>query len=181
LEATSKNEVAFYLIFVRMKKGLIALLLIILVISVALLFLPGKKPQTTAPPRKERTTPARSDIKVITGLKTCEICGYKALESKGDTCLNCNNVLSNNALQNEGVSTIQELVMIKQIEYFMPDTLGKPIDFMVPVVTDKGYPKNPNWHPKIYESQIYEIQRAMVETKKQADSVSTDEPVSQRK
>lgn len=111
-------------------------------------------------PTKKESTPA---VEVIQGLKSCDICGYLALEKKGAVCGDCGYSINQEMVDAENVSSIEEYIIVKQIEYFMPDTLGSSIDFLSPAISAKGYPKNTNWRPRVYETQIYEIQKAMME------------------
>ena len=113
-------------------------------------------------------------IKVISGLETCQICGYDALDSIGSVCKNCQYSLSKQAAEREGLANVQNLLALRQTEYFIPDSLGQPIDFLKPEVTDEGYPKNPKWRPVVFESDIYEFQKALIMFEAYGDSVKTN-------
>jgi len=166
------------LIFEHMKKIALLLIAVILLAGIAYYFMSlPTSPGVKAGSKGDVNSAHQADVKL--GLKGCDICGYNALEKKGAICGNCGEEISNKAVQAENLSSIEEYIIIKQIEHFMPDTLGSSIDFLNPSISPNGYPKNSNWRPKVYETQIYEIQKAMLEAdQRQLDTTATTEPAS---
>lgn len=164
------------MIFERMKR--IALLLVFAVVLAGIAYyfmsLPSS-PEVKGKSGEGSDSEHLTDVKL--GLKGCDICGYNALEEKGAICGNCGEEVNDKAVQAENLSSVEEYIIIKQIEHFMPDTLGSSVDFLNPAISPNGYPKNTNWRPKVYETQIFEIQRAMLEAdERKLDTVATDEP-----
>lgn len=153
-----------------MKLKRFLLLLLFVIFGVVAFLLLNRDPENGSITKKDR----RDDIEVITGLKTCEVCGYDALEALGDTCRECNLVLTQEEAEKEGVANIRSLLVLHQTTYFMPDSLGQPIEFLEPKVSTKGYPKNPNWRPTIYESDIFEFQKALEMFKAYEDSIKAN-------
>ncbi|MFY0674941.1 MAG: hypothetical protein JXQ87_16190 [Bacteroidia bacterium] len=143
----------------------IILLLFGLVILGGIIFLFWPKTQGS----EASNTKAKNEIKVITGLKTCEICGYDAIEKRQNPCLNCGLSLNDSIINEEGLDK-QSFLVMKQIELYMPDTLGKEIDFLNPRVSSKGYPKNTNWRPSVSEYEIFEFQKMILKIEAKTDS-----------
>ena len=115
------------------------------------------------PGKPAETVEALPEVTMIKGLKTCQVCGYDALEKAGAACLNCDQVLNKQAIEEAMLLDMTSLIIQKQLDYFMPDTLGKPIDFLKPALSPKGYPKNPSWRPKVLENEVFEYHRALLE------------------
>lgn len=63
------------------------------------------------------------------------------------------------------LADMRSLIIQRQLEYFLPDTLGSPIHFMKPKVSDKGYPKSTNWKPLVYESEVFEYHKVIMALK----------------
>lgn len=137
-----------------MKRILLIALALILIGGLVFMFWPKKKVVQIGNKQVE------TEIEIIEGLNTCEVCGYDAIETKGSACYNCGYAISDTLIAMEGLDKKSFLIM-KQMEFFMPDTLGTPIDFLNPLVSDKGYPKNPNWRPSVSEYEIFEFQKMM--------------------
>lgn len=146
-----------------MKKGLFIVLLIVVLGGLTIIFWP--KPTVVQVGNKD----VKTEIDVITGLNTCDICGYDALEVKGAACFNCAFAINDEIIAAEGLDKKSFLIM-KQMEFFMPDTIATPIDFLNPLVSDKGYPKNTNWRPSVSEYEIFEFQKMMLQIEASADS-----------
>lgn len=155
-------------------KHLLLLLALAVTIAIALYFIPFNQELPT-----EENVPDKIHAELITGLETCAICGYDALDSIAAQCNNCQFILSQEEAEKEGLINRQSLLALRQTEYFLPDSLGQSIDFLAPVVSPQGYPKNPNWRPVVFESDIYEFQKALMMFEAYGDSVkaSTEPPV----
>lgn len=141
-----------------MKTKYAIFILFVLFAVVAVLFWPKN------PEKKEPTDANIENIPTIKGLKTCPVCGYDALQEKGGVCQNCQFAINKIEADKEYLDDLNSLIIDRQISYFMPDTLGKAIDFLNPKISKDGYPKNPNWRPLVYESQIYEVQKMILDT-----------------
>ncbi|MGB0430812.1 MAG: hypothetical protein ACPGLV_10085 [Bacteroidia bacterium] len=139
-----------------MKKIVIVLLAIIVCGGIVFMFWPNNHPNAET----NGSTTDNQNIKIITGLKTCEICGYDAVKAPGQACKVCGFIINDSSLNAEGLDKKSFLAM-KQIEYFMPDSLGMSIDFLNPKISYKGYPKSATWRPSVYESEIYDFQKIM--------------------
>ncbi|MCB0737059.1 MAG: hypothetical protein KDC92_06065 [Bacteroidetes bacterium] len=118
---------------------------------------------------REKTTWQKVDdnkpqVEVIKGLQTCPVCGYQAMKDDGTICLNCGKTISTQKAMEEGVST-NDLLMLEQLDYFSRDTVNLIVDLFGPKVTDKGYPKDPNWkpHPNVDAGQVNEFLRIRVD------------------
>lgn len=103
------------------------------------------------------------DIEIQEGLEVCEICGYESLEKEGDKCSVCNSAITKKTIELEGVKSQRDFVIIRQIDFFMPDSYGMAVDFKNPPVTAQGFRKNAKWRPSVYESDIVDVQRKLQE------------------
>lgn len=92
------------------------------------------------------------------GLRSCQVCGYIAMEKPNDSCRNCHRVVNQRRAQMENLS-LDEFIILGQLEYFLPDSNGQRINFMAPTISEKGYPKNPNWESKVYETEVMKFYR----------------------
>ena len=150
-----------------MKTIAFIVVLLLLIIGISVLFWPK---DITYQKNDGNKTEPRTDV--ITGLSTCDICGYDAIKEKNTPCLNCGVELSNKAITDEMLADKNSYIIQKQLEFFMPDTLGTAIDFLNPKVSVKGYPKNTNWRPMVFESQIYEFQKMILEIDAATDTLA---------
>ncbi|MBI1185189.1 hypothetical protein GC194_13015 [bacterium] len=142
-----------------MKRTILVLAILLVVATLVILFWPQKGSE----PVNKQTTAESGTVEIIKGLKTCPVCGYDALTEKGEVCGNCGYAINKQEMEEELLGDINSLIIARQLEFFMPDTLGKPIDFLKPEVSPKGYPKNESWRPKVYESQVFEYQKMLLE------------------
>ena len=103
-------------------------------------------------------------IEVITGLETCQICGYMAMQKNNPTCMNCGKELTEQIAAGQGIS-VHDLLMLEQLDYFSRDTINLIVDLFGPKVTYKGYPKDPSWkpHPNVNTGQVNEFLRIRVD------------------
>jgi len=146
--------------------------LILLVAGLGILFWPKNNE-----PQKPLANNQIETIEIIKGLNTCPVCGYDAVSEKGSTCANCSFAINKQEADAEYLEDLNSLIIDRQISYFMPDTLGKTIDFLTPKISKDGYPKNPNWRPLVFESQIYEYQKIMMEVDallNEAENIETE-------
>ena len=139
-----------------MKRWWIWLSLVLVAGVVVIVLLPGesKVKQKVVPGQKKRM--ARKRYSEYPG---CRICGYHALDSVTNTCLNCENSVSLEKAREEGVETIKDLIILYQLEYFMPEKEGDLIDFYQPEYAQNVYPKDERWSPSVYQSEVLDFFR----------------------
>jgi hypothetical protein len=86
-------------------------------------------------------------------LKTCEICGYKAIWTTKKQCEYCGNLPWIEKKKIKGYDDKQEWLKEEQLLWFTIDSLTEKIDFYKPTI-DEGFVKDENWRPLVTEHDI---------------------------
>lgn len=136
------------------------LLIVLLAIaaSAAIFWFYTQKPKTWSATEEEKP-----DIAVITGLETCEVCGYQAVAPGTDSCQNCQVVVNAERVKNSGL-TQEAFLQMEQLHYFSSDTVNFEVDLYGPPVTQDGYPKDTLWkpQPQVNKGTVTEMLRIRV-------------------
>lgn len=86
-------------------------------------------------------------------LETCEICGYKAIDTTKKRCKYCGSLTWDEQKKIHGYDDEQQWLKEEQLFWFALDSLTEKVDFYKPTV-DEGFVKDKNWRPLVTEKEI---------------------------
>ena len=79
---------------------------------------------------------------------TCQVCGFRSLEAKGDSCRVCSVRLTDAEAQAQGYADLGEYRAVEQHAFFVPATPDGAIDFYAPH-PQGAFLKDTTWRPSV--------------------------------
>ena len=89
------------------------------------------------------------------GLTTCEVCGYIAVDEEIMKCNYCISMTWDNEKSHRNYDTKEEWLRDEQLFWFALDSLTEKANFYEPN-DDEGYKKDKNWKPSIAQKDLEE-------------------------
>lgn len=100
------------------------------------------------------STPAKAIAKDGTIYSTCPVCGYIAFNSQEKSCDNCGEELTEEEMRESGFSSMDSLIRLDQLYYFISDDEKAAITFEQPTTSEDGYTLDESWRPSVSKDAV---------------------------
>ena len=85
---------------------------------------------------------------------TCPVCGYIAFNTQEKSCDNCGEELTEEEIRKNGLTSLDSLIRMDQLYYFIPDDEHAAVSFEQPTVSEDGYPLDKTWQPSVTKAEV---------------------------